>query len=333
MKTNLSSLTKVEHPLYLGVMIGVEKYGQEMLGFQSSTSLQGQYMEYGQQPLFLAIGGGTNIWRGIDAGATLRVTLHANATLKAQSDLAGNTQYEQLGVNAKPVLRPIVGVNIDWGKTLCPDGGCWLQNWETAFAYKAYSNTQTKVDANAVIPGTIPPPGLTLAINTLDAFQPNIYSLGILYKGERFRAGLTGEWQQWSKLTDEFRDDTIRNQANMQFKDILIPRLGAEFKLGETYTLTTGVAFVPAPLESQTSLDVNYLDNDHYVFGLGARAEFKDPWVFAFPIRLDFGYQMHLLKERDFTLTSSQFNNGAPYETIRTSGTVNVFVGSFTLKF
>lgn len=76
LKTNLSSLTKTEHPLYLGVMIGVEKYGQQMLAFQSGTSTQGQYFQYGRQPLFLTIGGGTKIWRGIDAGASLRVTLH-----------------------------------------------------------------------------------------------------------------------------------------------------------------------------------------------------------------------------------------------------------------
>lgn len=334
MKTNLSSLTKVNHPLYLGVMIGVEKYGQEMLGFDSSTSQQGQYFEYGRQPLFLAVGGGTNIWRGIDAGATLRVTLHANATLKAQSDLAGNTQYEQLGVSARPVMRPIVGATIDWGRTLCPDDAdCWLKHWETAFAYKAYSDTQTRVDANAVIPGTVPPPGLTLMINTLDAFQPDIYSLGVLYKGESFRAGVTAEWQRWSKLTREFQGDTVRDQANMKFRDILIPRVGIDYRLNDQYSVTSGLAFVQSPLESQQSLDVNYLDNDHFVFGLGARAVYKDPWIFAFPVRLDFGYQLHWLKDRDFQLSSTQVNGGAPYETVRSSGMVNVFVGSLTLEF
>ncbi|HEX6592777.1 MAG TPA: outer membrane protein transport protein [Moraxellaceae bacterium] len=333
LKTNLSSLTKVEHPLYLGVMIGVEKYGQQMLAFQSGTSTQGQYFEYGRQPLFLTVGGGTKIWRGIDAGASLRVTLHANATMTTQSDLAGNTQYENLNVNAKPVMRPIVGVNIDWGSTACPDSDCWLKGWETAFVYKAYSNTQTKVTANAVIPGTIPPPGLDLAINTLDAYQPNIYTLGMQYKGERLRAGLTAEYQQWSKLEGEFQSDTVRDQANLKFNDIIIPRLGAEFRLNETFALTGGLAFAPSALESDRSLDVNYLDNDRYIVGLGASAEFKEPWVFAYPVRLDFGYQLHLLKDRQFQLTSSQVNGGAPYETLETGGNVNVFVGSMTLKF
>ena len=66
MKTDLTSLTKYDHPLYLGFMLGVEKYGEEMLAFNSQTSTSGQYFEYGRQPLFLNLGGGTQIWRGLD---------------------------------------------------------------------------------------------------------------------------------------------------------------------------------------------------------------------------------------------------------------------------
>lgn len=333
LKTNLSSLTKAEHPLYLGVMLGVEKYGQTMLAFDSGTSLQGQYFQYGRQPLFLAVGGGTSLFRGVDAGLSFRVTLHADATLTSNSNLAGQTEYENLSVNAKPVLKPIAGVTVNWGEMLCPDSECALGHWETALSYRAYSNTQTKVTANAVIPQTVPAPGLSLAISTLDAYQPNIYALGFQYKGENFRGGLTAEWQQWSKLAGEMRDDTVRDQANLSFKDIVIPRLAGEFRLNPHFSLTAGLAFQPAILESDRSLDVNYLDNDRYILGLGASAEFREPWIFAFPVRLDVGYQLHYLKDRQFELTSTQTNGGAPYETLETGGTVHTFVGSMTLKF
>lgn len=333
LKTNLSSLTRAEHPLYLGVMIGVEKYGQTMLAFDSGTSVQGQYFQYGRQPLFLAVGGGTTLFPGVDAGLSFRVTLHADATLTSNSNLAGQTEYENLSVNAKPVLKPIAGLTIDWGRMLCPEGDCLMSGWETAMAFRAYSNTQTKVTANAVIPQTVPAPGLELAISTLDAYQPNIFTLGVQYKGERFRGGLTAEWQQWSKLAGEMRDDTVRDQANLEFKDIVIPRLAGEFRLNENLALTAGLAYQPSALESDRSLDVNYLDNNRYIVGLGASAQFKDPWLFAFPVRLDFGYQLHLLQDRQFQLTSSQTNNGAPYETLEVGGTVHVFVGAMTLKF
>src|SRR5690606_7096028 len=68
MKTDLSSLSTLEHPLYFGLMAGVEKYGQEMMAFSSSTSDYGQYFNYGRQPLFLSLGVGTSLWRGIDVG-------------------------------------------------------------------------------------------------------------------------------------------------------------------------------------------------------------------------------------------------------------------------
>ncbi|MDF2446938.1 MAG: outer membrane protein transport protein (OMPP1/FadL/TodX) [Moraxellaceae bacterium] len=333
MKTDLSSLTKVEHPLYFGIMIGVEKYGREMMAFQSGTSTQGQYLQYGRQPLFLTAGGATRLLPGIDAGLAFRVTLHADATLSGQSNLAGTTQYEQLQVSAKPKLTPIVGVNIDWGRLLCPERDCMAGHLETALAWRAAANTQTQVNANVVIPGTIPPPGLNLLLTTIDAYQPDILSLGLQYKGERLRVGLTGEWQQWSMLEGEFAADTVRNQANLRFKDILIPRVGAQFRLNDTYALTGGVAFEPSALESDRSLDVNYLDNDRYVIGLGASAEFKDPWIFAFPVRLDLAYQMHLLQDRSFALTSTQVNGGNPYETLETGGEVHVLTGSLTLKF
>lgn len=333
LKTNLSGLTKVEHPIYFGIMIGIEKYGREMLAFKSETSTQGQYFRYGAQPLFLTAGGATNLWRGLDAGLAFRVNLNADATLNGQSDLAGNTDYETLNVTATPKLKPIVGLTMDWGRTLCPDSDCAAKRWETALTWRDASAAKTRVQSNVVIPGTIPPPGLNLALATLDSYQPESAALGIQYKGERVRVALSGEWQRWSRLEGEFAEDTVRDQANLQFKDIVVPRVGLEYRVNDSIRLSTGVAYEESPMESDRSLDVNYLDNDRYVVGLGSSLELRDPPILAYPLRLDFGYQLHLLQERTFTLTSGQYNAGAPYENLETSGTVHVFTGSLTLKF
>lgn len=332
MKTNLSSLTKVGHPLFFGLMLGVEKYGREMLAFQSGTSSSGQNFRYGRQPLFLAAGGGTRLLPGVDGGLSFRITLQSNAVLTGQSDLAGNTQYEQLDVSAKPKMTPVVGLNIDWAQAFCGED-CAPGRLSSALAWRAESNTKTTVNANVVIPGTIPPPGLNLAISTIDSYQPETLTGGLQYKGERVRVALAAEWQRWSALDGEFADDTVRDQANLRFKDIVIPRLGAEFRLNDTWRLTTGVAWEPSALESDRSLDVNYLDNDRWLLGLGASAEFQDPWIFAHPVRLDVGYQLQLLQDREFLLTSSQSGSTAPYETLRTGGQVHVLMGSLTMKF
>lgn len=114
MKTNLASLTRFKHPIYLGFIAGVEKYGKEMLAFSSQTSETGQYLQYGKEPLFLNIGGATPLWRGISGGFSVRVTLEAAAQLDAVSTLGGETSRERLAVNAEPSLKSILGTTIKW---------------------------------------------------------------------------------------------------------------------------------------------------------------------------------------------------------------------------
>ncbi|WP_111657650.1 OmpP1/FadL family transporter [Isoalcanivorax indicus] len=334
MKTNLTSLTQYNRPIYLGFMAGVEKYGREMLAFESTTSSEGQFFNYGRQPLFLNLGGAMNLWRGIDVGLTARVTLHADATLRTWTDLDGETSHESLAVEAKPVLRPIAGVNVRWGDTVCAQTDCWLDNLETAVAYRGYSNTRTKVDAFATIPGMVGSIGLPLSIQTLDSFQPEIVAVGAMYQWGRARLGVTGEWQRWSRLEKELEGDTIKEQANLRFRDIVIPRVGAEVRLNDLLTVTGGLAWEKSPLESDRSLDVNYLDNDRLIVGLGLSAEFREPPVLAFPLRVDIGYQYHHLRDREFDLTSSrQDDPDVPYERVRSDGDVHAIAGSITLKF
>lgn len=334
MKTNLSSLTRVKHPIYLGFVAGVEKLGKELLAFNSETSSSGQFLTYERQPLFLNLGGATTLWRGIDAGFATRITLHSEASLSATTDLAGNTQYESLSVNAKPSIRTILSTSIDLGETLCPDSDCFLDGFETAFVYRSSSNTRTTVEANTVIPGLIPASDpLQFAISTYDSYQPTVYAVGLQYSSSDWRVGLTLEQQNWSDLEDEFAGDDIKDQAAAQFDDILIPRIGGEMKLGETFGVTAGLAFQPTALKSTSTQDVNYFDNDKYIVGLGLSAEYKRTRILAYPVRLDLGYQYQMLQERDFTINTTNpdaSNNGT---VVSTDGDVHVFSGSVTLKF
>ena len=335
MKTNLTDITKFEKPLYLGFMAGVEKYGTEMLAFSSKTSTKGQYFSYGREPLFLNLGGGLELLDGLSIGASARITLHAEATLETNSNLSGDTEFEKLDVSAKPSIRPILGMSMDMGKLFCPTSdGCALSNWEFAFAYRGYSNTQASIDAEATIPGVVADPGLLLRIKTLDSYQPDILAFGLQYKADRWRMGLTLEQQNWSDLGDELSKDTIKDQANLRFQDITIPRLGVEYQVRDNFRLFGGVALSDSPLKSDISNEVNYLDADKTVIGLGAAIDVKNPPVFSYPVTLEFGYQHQMLDERDFRLSTNDPSNPSnPYETVRTGGDVNVFTGSLAFKF
>jgi hypothetical protein len=335
MKTNLTSLTRFKHPIYFGFIAGVEKYGKELLAFGSNTSESGQFMEYGKEPLFLNIGGATNIWRGIDAGISARVTLEATAELDTISNLAGETRRERLSVNAEPSVKSILSTSIDWGKTFCSESGCWLSGWETALAYRAKSSASTSVDANVIVDQTIPDPGLALAVTTIDSFQPETWVIGTQYQGDGWRIGGSVEQQNWSELEDEFASDTIKDQnrlspaARMQFDDTLIPRLGGEFMLNDNFSLRAGVAYEESPLKTTRNPEINYLDTDKISVGLGLSATFNRTRLLAYPVRVDLGYQYQKLQERDFTIVDYNGNE----EDVTADGDIHVFSGSVTLKF
>ncbi len=335
MKTNLSSLTRANHPIYLGFIAGVEKYGKEMLAFSSETTESGQFLQYGQEPLFLNLGMATPVWRGVSIGASFRITLEATAELDAVSTLGGETSRERLSVTAEPSLKSILGTNIDLGRTFCPDNDCFLNGWETAFTYRTKSAASTTVDSNIIVTQTIPDPGLALAVSTIDSFQPETFAVGAQYKGDGWRIGGSLEQQNWSELEHELSNDTIKDQQTLsagdraQFDDILIPRVGAEYDLNKHFAVRAGVAFEESPLQTTRNPELNYLDADKFVVGVGLSATYDRTRLLAYPIRMDIGYQYQQLQERDFTLVDYDGNE----TNVTADGDVHVISGSVTLKF
>ncbi len=335
MKTNLASLTRFKHPIYLGFIAGVEKYGKEMLAFSSETSETGQYLQYGKEPLFLNIGGATPLWRGISGGFSVRVTLEAAAQLDAVSTLGGETSRERLAVNAEPSLKSILGTTIKWGETLCPDSSCFLDGWESALTYRTKSSASTAVDSNIIVTQTIPDPGLSLAVATIDSFQPETIGIGTQYKGDGWRVGGSIEQQNWSELEDEFAGDTIKDQEDVSagnrigFDDTLVPRIGAEYQLSRNFALRGGLAYEESPLKTTRNPELNYLDTDKIVAGLGISAIYERTRLLAHPVRLDIGYQYQQLQDRDFTIVDFEGNE----QQATADGDIHVISGSITLKF
>ncbi|MBL3557910.1 MULTISPECIES: alkane uptake protein AupA [Marinobacter] len=335
MKTNLASLTRFKHPIYLGFIAGVEKYGKEMLAFSSETSETGQYLQYGKEPLFLNIGGATPLWRGISGGFSVRVTLEAAAQLDAVSTLGGETSRERLAVNAEPSLKSILGTTIKWGDTFCPESSCFLDGWESALTYRTKSSASTSVDSNIIVTQTIPDPGLSLAVATIDSFQPETIAIGTQYKGDGWRVGGSIEQQNWSELEDEFARDSIKDQEDVSagnrigFDDTLVPRIGAEYQLSRNFALRGGLAYEESPLKTTRNPELNYLDTDKIVAGLGISATYERTRLLAYPVRLDIGYQYQQLQERDFTIVDFDGNE----QEATADGDIHVISGSITLKF
>ena len=98
--------------------------------------------------------------------------------------------------------------------------------------------------------------------------------------------------------------------------------------------LFAGAALEESPLKSTRSQDVNYLDTDKKVFGLGASYRIASAPVINMPLEVAFAYQYQMLDEADFELTSiNSPTDPSPYETVRADGEINVFSSSLSLKF
>ena len=117
--------------------------------------------------------------------------------------------------------------------------------------------------------------------------------------------------------------------SRIQFDDVLIPRIGAEYALNKNFSVRGGVAYEESPLKSTRNPEINYLDTDKIVVGLGLSATYDRTRLLAYPVRLDIGYQYQQLQERDFTLVDFD-GNETP---VTADGDVHVVSGSITLKF
>lgn len=333
-KTDLSFLFTNDHPIYFGLLAGVDRYGRELLAFNSEKSEDGQFFQYGRQPLFINMAVGTNLWRGISAGAGARITLHAEANLSATTTLSGETSEESLQVDAKPHVTPILGLNMNLADTFCPDYDCGLGGWDIAAAYRGKSTAETAVNGDILVDGISGGEEfLPMRINTLDSAHPEIYTLGIQYEGEKWRVGATAEHQRWAQIGKAFNADTIKNDGNIDLRNITIPRIGMEYNISRMFSVMGGLAYEESPFRSNTNPEVNYLDNDRYVLGLGGKLTLCSLPFLAHPVTLGLGYQYHYLDDNTFELVNFEGTSDETRETVVSDGDVHVLMGSLSFRF
>lgn len=337
-KARIGGASDTTRPMYLGINVGVDEYISNILPYQANTAEQGQFLRYESQPLYLAFGGAVrDLVRGVDVGFSARLTLAAKARLVAVSDLAGNTDSEQLSLEGSPGLSPALGLNIRMSELFCGSSPCMpfgLDRLEAAVFWRDASDYEVSVDANVVIPGVVPDPGLDLALSTIDSFQPEVFGGSLLLPLGKFEFVASLEQQKWSELESKFAGDSVRNQADMQFVDVTVPRLGASFRWSDQLRLFGGVALEDSPLKSSRSQDVNFLDSDKMVLGVGGDYRLDSAPVINAPVVLSLAYQYQKLDKRDFELTSiNSPSDPAPYETVRADGDIQVISLSASVKF
>ena len=331
MNVNVTNLFNFSYPIYFGLIAGIENYGTEMMAFSSSTSETGQLANYGEKPLFVAASGSIQIIPGFTIGGGAQVSLHADATMSLESELDGTASgNESVGVAAEPVLTPIAGVTLDFGRMLCgSDKSCAGNGITFAAAFRGESYGQANIKAGATITKTVS--DLPINLLTYDAYQPDIISAGIRIKAGMVSFAISAEQQKWSDLNDLMLNDTVKDQASVGFEDIIIPRAGIELNFNDTIKLMAGASYEVSPLNpDKATLDVNYLSADKLVVGAGFSYFHKGTGLSAYPWQIDLAYQLQVLAPTDHIISHQDSANNSSVEL---EGTVSTIALSFTTKF
>ncbi len=348
LKLYLNNISPQDHNISWGLVMAVEDDGKTMLNIEDETSQEGQFMQYGEKPIFVSSSVGAEIRDGWFIGAGSRMNVHGTAPAYVESTLDGQTSHEIVNVQGSTTFSALVGTLLDFGKLFCEDKNRALckPGLKLAAAYRQESFYSLELNAVAVIPGTINPPGVPLNVFALDVYMPSIIALGARYPiNDKWFMDFTYELQRWSDLTDKLKSkpglNSIKDQANAQFQDISVPRFALNYKGLKEYfnlndrddlTLIFGFALEESALKDGLTPDVNWLDNDRTVLSIGTTYTLGHSTFLNNPLSFTAAYQYHMLDDREFQLSNSDAPT-EPFETVNADGEVSIMSFGLNLRF
>lgn len=150
--------------------------------------------------------------------------------------------------------------------------------------------------------GNIP---LKMTMAMADYYQPRCYTVGTAFDLGDITLSIDVEFQEWSGFhvsvpaEMNFADDLV------EFDDIVIPRVGLEYRANPKMTFMFGYYFQPSfvPDKAVTGI-LNSLDNDKHVGSLGMTYNLTSIIPLRVHTELCIGYQIQYLAENDVTKTS-----------------------------
>ncbi|BCS95284.1 hypothetical protein DSLASN_09160 [Desulfoluna limicola] len=185
-----------------------------------------------------------------------------------------------------------------------------LEGLEIGFSYRQKSklkieplDTIATLDTGNVL--------LNMRLSLFDYFQPDIYTVGVSYDfTDKLMVSLELEQQKWSgfDLSDSHKVNFGADLPNLE--DILVPKLGTEYRLTDRFALQGGYCFEPTfvPDDATTGI-INYLDNDKHIVSVGTSYRLPGFGRMKRDIDLFAAYQHQFLVERDITKTSPTGEN------------------------
>jgi len=315
---NLSTLFEKEQGLGLGFDLAVDNNMKSFLAFEETRDDDGQFIRYGLSSVTMVTALGVRILPQLHVGLGGFVLVKGKNTMVTKSDLTGETQEEEILVDAEPAIAPIVGIFAP----ITP-------KWTLGAVYRGKGVAEfSSIEANA--DAMISESSLT-TLNLLMAFKdtyvPQQVALGAGFRPTpELLIALDGTWANWADYEDEIKKgDVVRDDSEIETRDIIIPRIGVEYAPLEDLFLRLGYYYEETPFESPGVGDTVVLDNAKHVFSFGLAYDVTQINALSFPVTIGASYFNHYLVPR-----TVENNEGREYAS---SGDLHGVIGTMTLRF
>ncbi len=263
---------------------------------------------------------------------SLGVHVGFQSTAKISTSISLGDEYGSLGsarLEVKPSLGAIASVAYK------------APTWHSYLTYQQEMKTQLESQAF----GDITDPPLTvinIGIETMMYYDPHIFRAGYIKKWSSLSLISSLEYQIW----DQYKSPSVRIQnlggsvrastqyENIKIKNVLIPRLGATWRISDPLSWHLGAAYKPSPIKSNFSGAGNSIDSNATLLSTGVTYRFK---LFDTDLAASLSGQWHKLEEKTVTKTAGQENGnsgqkiGAPGYTI--GGNIYTFTTGLQVKF
>jgi long-chain fatty acid transport protein len=315
---NLSTLFKNEHGLGLGFDLVMDNNTKSFMAFEEKRDDNGQFMRYGLTSVTMTLGLGVEIIPQLYIGAGGFVMVKGENKLVAETDMAGNTQEEQIQVNAEPAIAPIVSLfapvhpMVTLGLTYRGKGVAEFDNIDAAT--KALVSESPLTDLN-----------LVMAFK--DTYVPQQVAFGVSVKPiEPLLIAFDVTWANWADYEEEIaKGDVVRSGSEFGTKDVFTPRLGFEYSALSNLQLRLGYFYEATPFDDPGMGNTVVLDNDKHAVSFGLGHDMTYLTFMNHAPSIGASYFMHYLAPR-----TVESGDGIDYES---SGMINGVVGTLTLKF
>lgn len=212
----------------------------------------------------------------------------------------GTHSVAKMSFNAKPSIGAVVSVSKKWDSQVTTLG--FQQEMKSNFENRATGETEVASNASFQF---------DFDLQALLYYDPITLKLNHQIHMSQSNLFFTLEYQQWENFDSSTvklkkRGGTVNGSKNfeeLELKNIFIPKIGYEHKLGQKWTGKLGYFYRQSPLDIDNLKNAgNSIDVDKHVGSLGAARIFD---IYGKAVNLDLVYQAHLLRTQKIKKTSN----------------------------